>query len=140
MINEKMIPFNSDFNDCSCWSARIRGNARLNCFYKRYMTLSDKGTAWQKHIPFLLSKGVDIKHFKGLEKDLKNRGMLHRYIADLEDLLAYQEHDVLSRASIIKSYSCNENSKFYALCKWFLSRDQRIYRNTICDKDECIPF
>ncbi|MEL0238759.1 MAG: hypothetical protein VW946_04780 [Gammaproteobacteria bacterium] len=108
------------------------------------MILSGKGTAWQKHIPFLLSKGVDIKHFKGLEKDLKNRGMLHRYISDLEDLLAYQEHDVLSRASIIKSYSSNENSKFYALCKWFLSRDQRIYRNAKCYNNEgCknwIPF
>ena len=139
-----MIPFNSDFNHCSCWGSRIRNNTRLNAFYNRYMILSGKGTAWQKHIPFLLSKGVDIKHFKGLEKDLKNRGMLHRYISDLEDLLAYQEHDLLSRASIIKSYSSNENSKFYALCKWFLSRDQRIYRNAKCYNNEgCknwIPF
>jgi len=138
-----MIPFNSDFNDCSCWGSRIRNNTRLNAFYNRYMILSGKGTAWQKHIPFLLSKGVDIKHFKGLEKNLKNADMLHRYISDLEELLAYQEHDVLSRASIIKRYSRNENSKFYALCKWFLSKDQRIYRNTICTSVQCIddiPF
>ena len=137
-----MIPFNSDFNDCSCWGSRIRNNTRLNAFYNRYMILSGKGTAWQKHIPFLLSKGVDIKHFKGLEKNLKNADMLHRYISDLEELLAYQEHDVLSRASIIKRYSSNENSKFYALCKWFLSRDQRKYRNTICrsERCDCIPF
>ena len=137
-----MIPFNSDFNDCSCWGSRIRNNSRLNAFYNRYMILSGKGTAWQKHIPFLLSKGVDIKHFKGLEKNLKNADMLHRYIEDLEELLAYQEHDVLSRASIIKRYSSNENSKFYALCKWFLSRDQRKYRNTICrsERCDCIPF
>ena len=137
-----MIPFNSDFNDCSCWGSRIRNNTRLNAFYNRYMILSGKGTAWQKHIPFLLSKGVDIKHFKGLEKNLKNADMLHRYIEDLEELLAYQEHDVLSRASIIKRYSSNENSKFYALCKWFLSRDQRKYRNTICrsERCDCIPF
>lgn len=138
-----MIPFNSDFNDCSCWGSRIRNNTRLNAFYNRYMILSGKGTAWQKHIPFLLSKGVDIKHFKGLEKNLKNADMLHRYISDLEELLAYQEHDVLSRASIIKRYSSNENSKFYALCKWFLSKDQRIYRNTICTSEQCIddiPF
>ena len=102
-----------------------------------------KGTAWQKHIPFLLSKGVDIKHFRGLEKNLKNGDMLHKYISVLEELLACQEHDVLNRASIIRKHAGNENSKFYALCKWFLSRDQRIYRNTICDKDGCnswIPF
>tara|TARA_B100000035_G_C20834831_1_gene480316 strand:+ start:202 stop:618 length:417 start_codon:yes stop_codon:yes gene_type:complete len=138
-----MIPFNSNSNDCSCWSSYIRNNAALNYFYNRYMLLSGKGTAWQTHIPFLLSKGVDIKHFKGLEKNLKNAGKLHRYISNLEELLAYQEHDVLSRASIIRKHAGNENSKFYALCKWFLSRDQRIYRNTICRKDDCndwIPF
>lgn len=138
-----MIPFNSNSNDCSCWSSYIRNNATLNYFYNRYMLLSGKGTAWQTHIPFLLSKGVDIKHFKGLEKNLKNAGKLHRYISNLEELLAYQEHDVLSRASIIRKHAGNENSKFYALCKWFLSRDQRIYRNTICRKDDCndwIPF
>ena len=138
-----MIPFNSNSNDCSCWSSYIRNNAALNYFYNRYMLLSGKGTAWQTHIPFLLSKGVDIKHFKGLEKNLKNAGKLHRYISNLEELLAYQEHDVLNRASIIRKHAGNENSKFYALCKWFLSRDQRIYRNTICRKDDCndwIPF
>ena len=138
-----MIPFNSNSNDCSCWSSYIRNNATLNYFYNRYMLLSGKGTAWQTHIPFLLSKGVDIKHFKGLEKNLKNAGKLHRYISNLEELLAYQEHDVLNRASIIRKHAGNENSKFYALCKWFLSRDQRIYRNTICRKDDCndwIPF
>ena len=138
-----MIPFDSNSNDCSCWSSYIRNNAALNYFYKRYMLLSPKGTAWQTHIPFLLSKGVDIKHFKGLEKNLKNAGKLHGYTSNLEELLAYQEHDVLNRASIIRKHAGNENSKFYALCKWFLSRDQRIYRNTICRKDDCndwIPF
>ena len=135
-----MNPFECYSNDCSCWQSRIYKNARLKSFYNRYMLLSDKGTAWQKHIPFLLSKGVDIKHFKGLEKNLKNAGMLNRYISDLEELLAYQERDVLNQAIIIKRYASDENSKFYALCKWFLSRDQRIFRNTICDKDECIPF
>ena len=138
-----MIPFNSNPNDCNCWSSYIRDNAKLNYFYNRYMLLSDKGTAWQTHIPFLLSKGVDIKHFKGLEKNLKNAGKLHRYISSLEELLAYQEHDVLNRASIIRKHAGNENSKFYALCKWFLSRDQRIYRNTNCNKDNCntwVPF
>lgn len=135
-----MNPFECYSNDCSCWSSRILKNARLKSFYNRYMLLSDKGTAWQKHIPFLLSKGVDLKHFKGLEKNLKNAGMLNRYISDLEELLAYQERDVLNQAIIIKRYASDESSKFYALCKWFLSREQRIYRNTICDKDGCIPF
>ena len=54
-------------------------------------------------------------------------------ILNLEEL-PYQEHDVLNRASIIRKHAGNENSKFYALYKWFLSRDQRIYRNTIAVK------
>ena len=66
-----MNPFECYSNDCSCWQSRILKNARLKSFYNRYMLLSDKGTAWQKHIPFLLSKGVDLKHFKGLEKSKK---------------------------------------------------------------------
>lgn len=136
----KEIFFEDGHSDCSCWSARIDNNPRLKAFYYRYMLLQDSSIAWQKHIPFLLSNGVDIKHFKGLEKNLKNSHMLEKYILDLEELLAIQEPDIFIQASIIRKHAESESSKFYALCKWFLSKEQKKYRATQCDKVSCLPF